>query len=229
MTRNYTPLNTRIFIRRLFKQDIDIIVGAYKAFDVLYSNPMTPVFASELLLYGEIWGAFSGDKLVGCCYLCNAEASFFKGYDTYSSIADFIQDMKSYMYLGYIYADKEYVASGIYQAFYSVAQVQSFRQGAKYILHSLPIKLPYNLQPLFKDGFRLIKMRGLDNLVVHYVFVKSLYANDTLYNTNDYTTQLVSTANTKTLSKYLEQGYCGVNILYKDDGTVLELKQLNNL
>ncbi|MEG1050146.1 MAG: hypothetical protein RSE24_06355 [Oscillospiraceae bacterium] len=229
MTTDYKLSGTKIFIRRLFKQDIDLIIHCYETFDTLYFNPMTPTFANELLLRGEIWGAFVGSKIVGCCYFFNANSEFFKAYNAYDVVADFTDNLEKYLYMGYIYADTEYVSGGIYQAFYNIAQVQGFRQGEKYILHSVPAKIPCDLHLLFENGFKLVKLRGMDNLVVHYIFVKSLFTGDVIYNTNDYTTQLVCVENTKMLSKYLEHSYCGVELLYKDDGAVLVLKQFNNL
>lgn len=229
MTNDYKLSGTKVFIRRLFKQDIDIIMRCYASLDLLYFNPITPVFLNDIFLNGEIWGAFSGDKIIGCCYFFPADSDFFKPYNAYDAISDFTENMSDHLYLGYIYAHKDYLASGIYQAFYNVAQVQGFRQGVKYILHSVPVKIPCDLHVLFENGFRLVNLRGLDNLVVHYIFIKNLYTGDSLYNVNDYVTQLVCCENTKMLSKYLEHGYCGVDILHKDNGSVLVLKQFNNL
>lgn len=229
MAKDFAMLGKKIFIRRLFKQDIDIIMDCYASFDSLYFNPMTPVFASEVLLYGEFWGAFLEDKIVGCCYFFNGGAEFFKKYNTYEAIADFTENMEQYIFLGYIYTDKEYKNVGIHKAFYNVAQIQGFHQCARYILHITPIKLSCNLQAVFESDFKLVRLRGLDNLVVHYVFAKSLYVDDYLYVTTDNTPQIVSTSNTKTLSKYLEHRYCGVDVFQDDNGDAILLKQLNSL
>ena len=217
----------RIVMRRLFKQDMDSIINCYKKFDELFYNPIDEDFITDVLLNGEVWGAYLGTDIVACCYFMPLECEFFKERNTFAYLADFIDEPEKYMYMGYIGTNFEAVntekqnflkaelnkANGLYTAFCNVAHLQTFRQGLKYILHSTPYKLAPGLEPLFAAGYTLVKLRGLDNLVVHYIFAKAVLSCEDIYcayDKND--TKLVPFAETKTVSAFLENGYCAVDM-----------------
>ena len=217
----------RIVMRRLFKQDLDTILNCYKKYDVLYYNPVNENFLTDVLLNGEVWGAYLGSKVVVCCYFFPLESDFFKLSDTYSSLTDFIDEPSKYMYMGYIGTNFDNISeeekdfleaeldktNGMYTVFLNVAHMQTFRQGLKYILHSVPLNLHQNPEPLFAAGYTLIKLRGLDNLVVHYIFAKAvLSCEDIYYTTDENSHRLVSVSETKTVSACLENGYCAVDV-----------------
>ncbi len=228
MNNEFSISGTKIIMRRLFKYDIDEIINSYKEYDKLFYNPISKNFLKNVLLYGEIWGAFFNNKLIGCNYFFPLHSDFFKDTDTYSSITDFINEPSQYLYMGYVAMDNEYSKSdSMYKAFLNIVQIQAFRQGYKYILHSMPIKMSENISALFSNDYILIKIRGLDYLVVHYIFVKSIFYENSMYNIdkNEKDIQLCM-GNTKAISKLLENGYCAVNIENNPDGDNIIIKKL---
>ena len=226
MTSEFT--SKKIIMRRLFKQDTESIINCYKKYDRLYYNPVNEEFIYNVLLYGEIWGAFYNSKLIACCYFFPLGSDFFKNSATLSSLSDFIPEPSQYMYMGYIGTDfkkleneekqffnKELSASnGLYSAFLNIVHMQTFRSGLKYILHCMPVKMCCSTEPLFSSGYSLIKLRGLDNLVVHYIFAKAVFPCENIYYTDkDSPCETANAKDTKTVSALLESGYCCVDII----------------
>lgn len=231
----------RIVMRRLFKQDTDLIINCYKKYDRLYYNPVTENFLCNVFLCGEVWGAYNEGRLIACCYFFPLESDFFKETDTYSSLADFIEHADKYVYMGYIGTnfrglpqdEKQFfthelsAANGLYTAFLNIVHMQAFRQGLKYILHSIPLKMCCGMEPLFSAGYRMIKLRGLDNLVVHYIFSKAVFPyEDIVYTFDDSETKNIEFHDTKTISALLESGYCCVDIIKGKNNNVLMCKKL---
>lgn len=231
----------KIIMRRLFKQDTDLIINCYKKYDRIYYNPVNKDFLYDVLLCGEVWGAYKDSKLIACCYFFPLESEFFKNRKTYSYIADFIEEPEKYMYIGYIgtdfkglsETDKEFFkgelsgSNGLYSAFLNIVQTQTFRAGLKYILHSIPIKMSFGLEPLFSCGYSMIKMRGLDNLVVHYIFAKAVFPCENIYLTApDSKITQIEKSDTKTVSALLESGYCCVDIIKEKNKCVLMCRKL---
>lgn len=219
---------TKIFVRRLLKQDINIIIDYYKVFDKLFYNPVSPVFVNEVLVYGEIWGAFVGEKIIGCCYYFNANSDFFKGYNTYTLLKDFIENMKDYYYIGYCHILDEFIDSGLYAVMLNIGEKLAYRHNKNKLLYTLPLNMSEALTKVFKNDFRLIQLRGLDNLVTHYIFEKAIpFKNNKYAITND--DVLVSINNSKILSKQLEHGYCGVTLFQNNGEMIIQLKKSSDL
>ncbi len=227
MNKEYSLSGTKIIMRRLFKYDIDKIVDTYKEYNKLFYNPITHSFVTNILLYGEIWGAFYNEKLIGCNYFFPLHCDFFKSTNTYSSLTDFITESENYMYMGYVALNENYYNAKLfnfaqnkkpdfdtmYKSFLNIVQIQAFRQGYKYILHSIPLKMTNNISVLFENDYILLKLRGLDKLIVHYIFVKAVCPQINLYKIDDNTKEIrICLENTKEISKYLENGYCGVKL-----------------
>ena len=231
----------RIVMRRLFKQDTDAVINCYKKYDRLYYNPVNEEFIYNVLLYGEIWGAFKDKQLIACCYFFPLENEFFKSSNTFSSLCDFIAEPCKYMYMGYIgtnfkvlndeekqfFTDELSASNGLYTAFLNIVYTQTFRQGLKYILHSIPLKMCCGMEPLFSAGYSMIKLRGLDNLVVHYIFAKAVFPCENIYFTDEQCpVQAVKIKDTKTISALLEGGYCCVDIIKEKCSESLMLRKL---
>ena len=231
----------KIVMRRLFKQDTEAVINCYKKYDRLYYNPVNEEFIYNVLLYGEIWGAFKDHQLIACCYFFPLECEFFKNSNTYSAVADFIPEPCKYMYMGYVgtnfrvlndeekqfFTDELSASNGLYTAFLNVVHMQTFRQGLKYILHSIPLKMCCGTEPLFSAGYSMIKLRGLDNLVVHYIFAKAVFPCENIYYTDaDSPVTKVKITDTKTVSALLESGYCSVDIIKGKCGDTLLLRKL---
>lgn len=224
MNKNYCLTGRKVIIRRLFKQDIGDIISCYGKYTNLYHNPICPAFLENVLLNGEIWGAFHDDKIIGCCYYFPLNSSFFTPSPFSESLNDFIKETDIYFYMGYvgikdsnipIYENEDSnmpAESGLYQVFLNIAQMQAFRRGLKYIIHCCPAKFSFPAETLFACGYRLIKLRGLENLVVHYIFAKPVLSEENIYETDTaYSPRKIPFDSTKKVSALLENGYCGVD------------------
>ena len=222
MNSSSTLSGKKITVRRLFKQDIDIILNSFKEYEKLYYTPITPVFIYEVLLYGEFWAAFNGDEVVGCTYFFNPSKSFFKSTHTYYAISDAIgNSLDNYLLLGYTYVHDEYKNSGVYSMFYRLAALQAIRQGLERLVYCTPVKIPSNIDDVFKNGFLLKKIRGLDNLVVHYIFEKSLTQPCKFINSDK--DELIPSEQTYTISKLLEMGLVASAVQRDEKGTYLRI------
>lgn len=237
MNRNYCLTGTKIVIRRLFKQDINDAVSCYEKYKTLYHNPVSSAFIENILLCGELWGAFTGDDIIGCCYYFPLNSCFYKNSPSRETLADFIPETEKYYYMGYVGIKEEKICrteaeccnmpteDGLYQAFLNIAQMQAFRKGFKYLVHCCPVKLGCPLETLFSCGCKLIKLRGLEKLVVHYVFAKPVYSEENIYETDTASaTEKLPLADTKKVSALLENGYCGVD--YSKDKDLLLMCRL---
>lgn len=224
MNREYPLSGTKIIMRRLFLHDISEILECYNDYNTLFYNPINKSFVHEVFLEGEFWGAFSQDKLISCCYYFPLKNSFFEGCNTYNLLCDFIPCPDKYLNMGYVGINqkgKEFLDnlskeksaySGLYQSFLNIAEMQAFRRGFRCVLHYIPLKLTDNLSVLTEAGYRLIKMRGLDKLVVHYIFVKAVYSQD-LCESNCTVAETIALNDTKKLSAYLEKDWQGCQIV----------------
>ena len=107
---------------------------------------------------------------------------------------------------------------GLFQAFSNIAQMQAFRRGFRYILHASPVKLiPLN-ETFFRCGYIMTALRGMKNLVVHHIFVKAVFSEDNLYETDRTACpERIFSSDTKKISALLENGYCGVDYSKNDD------------
>ena len=102
--------------------------------------------------------------------------------------------------------------------------MQAFRRNLKKIIHCVPLKIPCDISPVFSNGFELVKLRGLEKLVVHYIFVKSIYPNNDSAAIKTKGESLdVALSNTKTLSGFLENGYCAREISKNSNEIILSL------
>lgn len=237
MNRDYCLTGTKIVIRRLFKSDTENIISCYSRYSELYHNPVNREFLENVFICGEIWGAYLGDMLIGCCYYFPADSSFFGKTEFFGILKDIIPSIESHYFMGYVGIKYDKVCrdnhssgnmpteNGLYQTFVNIAQMQAFRRGYKYILHTSPVKLNLPFEVFFVLGCTLVKMRGLENLVVHYIFTKAVMGEENIYESDANTVcEKVCIGNTKKISALLESGYCGVD--YSDKDKLLYLRRL---
>ncbi len=230
MNKDYCLTGTKVVIRRLFKQDLEDILSCYEEYKSLYHNPINTNFIENIFLYGEIWGAYLKNNIIGCCYYFPMDSEFFRTSAFCKAMEDFIDCTEKYFYMGYVGIKYDTISpcnaecpdcpteSGLYQAFMNIAQMQAFRRGFRYIVHASPVKLKPCTETFFTSGYRLIKMRGLENLVVHYIFVKPVFNEENIYETDRSTSpRKILLENTKKVSALLENGYCGVDYSKNDN------------
>ena len=235
MNYDYPITGTRLIMRRLFKHDIPDIIRCYAAFDRLFYNPVDTSFVENVFLQGELWGAFVRDRMIACCCYFPLDSDFYRQDKSYLYLTDFITDPHSCLCAGYVGFDEEMinrffdtedvpaVKHTIYTAYLNTAHMQAFRQGFRYIVHFTPVKTAEDISPVFRCGYRLVKLRGLEKLVVHYIFARSVFACDGM----DFCcSQTVPLSDTKKVSALLENGYLAFDIAKKDDTVYLSIAPL---
>ena len=229
MNKEYCLGPTKVIIRRLFKQDMEDILGCYEKYKSLYHNPISADYMENIFLCGEIWGAYFENRVVACCYYFPMDSSFFKNSDFCRAIEDFIPCPEKYFFMGYVGINTDNflrnsgkggnspTEDGLFQAFSNIAQMQAFRRGFRYILHPSPLKLVPFSETFFRCGYTMVALRGMKNLVVHCIFVKSVFSEDNMYETDrTVCPEKIPAADTKKISALLENGYCGVDYSKKD-------------
>ena len=236
MNKQYSLQGTKIIMRRLFKYDTEEIIKCFEAYNQLFFSPVTPDFINSVLLEGEFWGAFVNNDIVACSYIYPFDCALSQKTERYSQLTDFISSPSEYMMLGYtgfhkINTEQNFpldditsVCSNIYKAFMNTAEMQAFRHGKKCVLHCMPHKLLPVLSPVFECGYELLKLRGLEKLVVHYIFVKTVYPVCSTPSHQKGESHCVAQNNTKALSRFLEDGYRAYDAFKDNNNTVLLLK-----
>ena len=230
MNKSYCLSGTKTVIRRLFRQDMEDILSCYEQYKQLYYNPINETFIINTLLYGEIWGAYVDNSIVACCYYLPLNSSFYAQSPSFSAIADFTENTEKYFLMGYVgikpkiystdYSENPCAPteSGLYHCFLNIAQMQGFRRGHKYILHAMPVKLCFDIETLFRCGYKLIKLRGLENLVVHYIFAKAVFNEEDIYCVDSAEiAETTDLSDTKKVSALLESGYICVDLCKKEN------------
>lgn len=237
MNKQYSLQGTKIIMRRLFKYDTEQIMECFERYNQLFFSPVTPEFINSVFLSGEFWGAFVNNSIIACSYLYPFDCELSRRTERFDQLTDFIDSPSEYMMLGYVGfhpANTERnipsdniksICSNVYKAFMNTAEMQTFRQGKQFVLHCMPLKLLSDLAPVFECGYELVKLRGLEKLVVHYIFAKTVYrvGNDTPYKKRE--SHCVAQSNTKALSHFLEDGYYAFDLVKDKSETVLLLKK----
>ncbi|MEG1862290.1 MAG: hypothetical protein RR198_01655 [Oscillospiraceae bacterium] len=199
-------------VRRLFKQDVDLIENSFSYYDRLHFNPVTRQFILNVLLCGEFWGVFHNGKIVGATWLFKGEEEFFRTYNAKWEIEDLLnKDLKDCLICGYIWCDEEYKNQGIWQLCSRLWRMQGAKTEKKFMVHYTCAHCYCDFNSLFEDGFSLVGLRGLDNIVPHYIFTgKITFKAAPIYSTKR--VERVPMEDTKQLSQLLEQGYKGVHL-----------------
>jgi len=224
MNKPYNLQGARIIIRRLFRHDTKIITECFNDYGQLFFSPVSEDFINRIFPEGEVWGAFVNNRIIACSYLYPLDCKLSEETKRYSQLTDFIADPSEYLMAGYIgihhrnfkecIPDEKAgaVCCNMYQAFLNTAEMQAFRRGKRFVVHCTPVKLSCCLPQIFNCGYKLVKMRGLEKLVVHYIFTKSVYT-PVVHIQQKGESCRVAQSNTKALSRFLEDGYCAFDIL----------------
>ena len=223
MNKDYCIQGTKIVMRRIFKAELDDVIGCYADYEKLYHNLVNRRFIESCLVYGEIWGAFWNESLIAACYYFPLDSSFYTLTPSYGAICDFIEKSDEYFYIGYIGIKHDKIKEisrekncaqpsfgGLYTVFLNIGHTQGFRRGFKKLIHTLPVKLHFDIEPMFCNGYRMSKMRGLDKLVVHYIFEKDVLSCESICTRTE--TVNADIKDTKKISALLESGYSGIDI-----------------
>ena len=206
-------MENRIFtVRRLLKEDSRLAEKAFSAFDFLHYNPVCGKKIMNIMVCGQIWGAFDGAKMIGCTWFVPADSTFLQGTDMLWEINDLIEiNAGTCMIAGYVWQDESYADTAVYAAFSRLWTVQSEKLGKTMVVHCSPRHINTDMKRLFSDRWQLRGLRGLDKLVPHFIFTK-----ETEFTKEE--TEIprerknCPLSDTKQLSMLCEHGWVAVNI-----------------
>jgi len=208
----------RVFnVRRLFMDDIDKAVECYKCYDFLHLNPVDRQFLTHVMLCGQLWAVFDGEKMVGCSYMLPAQCKAFAQLNAAWEISDLLDDdLTDYLVCGYIWADESMKNKNIYSALCRLWHAVAPDMNKSMLLHYTPAHTWLSMPELLHSGMKLVGLRGLDKLVPHYIFTGTVGKFTMTENKSD--TKYCHLSDTKMLSRLCEHGWHGVDI--SDDNII---------
>lgn len=207
----------RLKIRRLFRQEMQIALDCYRHFDFLHYNPVNRDSARQIMALGEFWGIFDGEKAVGCTYMVPSAAPFFSGSLAAWEIEDLLGIKPGeYTVCGFMWVEDGYDPAQFYCAAAKLWTARTEETQGGVPVCCVPAHLPVPFDSFFGRGFELAGLRGLDNLVPNYIFVKEREKNK-----NESPVTACPRRDTKAVSAACEHGYRGFgtdeknNILFR--------------
>ncbi len=203
MTKGY------LTVKRLWLQDRENIEKCYKNFDFLHFNPLSRDRIEDMLIDGEIWGVWRGEKIVACSTFTTVDKKSFSDLNAYWNIRDLLDDdLSDYLICSYVWIEKDYSDKGIYAAFDKLWQVAAAKGGKKQVLHYMPAHINFDIVSLFDCGYGLVGLRGFDKLVPHYIFTRPQEMDKTEYLIKD--EKICRLTDTKEISKLCEHKFTGI-------------------
>lgn len=199
-------------IRRLFKEHIPLIEECYSSYDFLHYNPLSTDYIEKTLLSGSFWGVFCGETVMAVTYMQPADSLPFARLNAAWEIQDLLNcNLSDYLLCGYIWIEDRCRKADIYAAITRLWTIQAVHRGKNRIVHYMPAHTDIEFRGLFDCGFCLSGLRGLDNIVPHYIFTAGaqLKMEDT-QNYRDIKSCRLS--DTMTISMLCEHGYKGFDI-----------------
>lgn len=199
-------------IRRLFKEDMTAISSYTGRFDSLYFNPFTEDYVWQIMLGGAFWGVYHDEKPVALTYILPADSPAFCALDACWHFVDLLDcSLENSLLCGYLWAEEGYKDTDFYTPITKLWATQAARRGRQLLIHYMPAHTDFDMEKLIDSGFDLVGLRGLDNLVPHYIFTKqaSLKHRDTESFRNIKT---IPSTDTKTISMLCEKGYRGFDM-----------------
>ena len=196
-------------IRRLFKEHLPVIIQCCSSFDFLHFNPLDMDYMEKTLLTGEIWGVFNGDEIIALTYMQQADIPPFASLNAAWEIADLLDcDLADSFLCGYLWTDGSCETGRLYSALTKLWALQAVHYGRQNIIHYMPAHIDVDFPRLFANGFRLVGLRGLDNIVPHWIFTRQaqIKTEDSKKYTDIKSCRL---SDTITISMLCEHGYKG--------------------
>ena len=203
----------RVFtIRRLFKEDGERIERYTNCFANLYFTPFTEDYIWQIFLQGAFWAVFEGEKLAALTYILPADSPAFSALDAYWHIEDLLGcSMENTLLCGYMWTDEKYSGTDFYAPVAKLWVQQAHRRNRQLLVHYMPAHMSFDMENLLNSGFDIVGLRGLDNLVPHYIFTKM--ADYGTRDTKSFTDIVkCQQKDTKTISKLCEHGYKGFDM-----------------
>lgn len=199
-------------IRRLFRQDMDLIQTYCHSYDFLYFNPFTEDYIWQVLLQGAFWAVYENEKPVAVTYILPLDSPAFTSLDASWHFADLLAcSAENTLLCGYVWADDTCADTDFYSPLTRLWSMQAARRGRSLLVHYMPAHVYFCIGRLLQNGFELKGLRGLDNLVPHYIFAKTASYNQR--NINLYTDiEKCPQADTRKISMLCEHGYKGFDM-----------------
>ena len=199
-------------IRRLFIEDMQIIEKYSRCYDTLFFNPLSSDFMQDILLDGAFWAVYDGDVPAAVTYILPADSSSFSQMNIRWNLTDLLEmTISDSIICGYVWSDDRYADTDFYSPLTRLWMMQADRRQKAKLIHCTPANMAVNFERLFYNGFDLAGLRGLDNLVPHYIFIRDAdFAVRKIEMYED--VKKCPATDTKTLSMLCEKGYRGFDI-----------------
>ena len=199
-------------IRRLFRQDMDLIQTYCHSYDFLYFNPFTEDYIWQILLQGAFWAVYENEKPVAVTYILPLDSPAFTSLDASWHFADLLAcSAENTLLCGYVWADDTCTDTDFYSPLTRLWSMQAARRGRSLLVHYMPAHVDFCIGRLFQNGFELKGLRGLDNLVPHYIFSKPRFFKNRKTEPCQETVACPCT-DTKQISALCEKGYAGFDM-----------------
>ena len=194
-------------VRRLFVEDLPLIEKYSQYYDHLFFNPVSRELLPDIFLNGAFWAVFDGQIPVAVTYILAADSSCFSDTGAGWHLADLLGETVSHCLLcGYLWTDDKYSGTDFYTPVVKLWLMQADRRNKNILVHFVLAQMKTDFESLFYNGFQLMALRGLDNLVPHWLFARNTeIETDRIPAYEDVKTCPLS--DTKELSRLCEKGY----------------------
>lgn len=203
----------RVFmVRRMFMADLQLIEKVGEDFDILHFNPLKRDFIEKVMVQGSFWAVYDEDTVVAVNYIMPGDCAVFKEMTACWEISDLLgNNLSDCLICGYVWKNNEYKCKDMYGALCRLWTMQAKRLDKGVIVHYMPRSTDTDMEKLFYNGFELAGLRGLDNLVPHYIFTRP---SEMKKRAVEIYRDIKSCRSTDTLniSKLCEKGYRGFDI-----------------
>lgn len=194
-------------IRRLLKPDMDVIGRYRRQFDFLHHNPLSDEAVSQIMTFGEFWGVFDKGRCVSCTCIFQRSTPFFARSAAVWQLQDMWEKIPEEMQVcGYLWVEKGYQPEIFFRAAAKLWTARRGENGAKLLVYMHPAHIDISMSGLFREGFLLEGLRGMDNLVPHWIFVKTPDSEDMHVRQEE---KICPASDTKAVSRLCEHGYAG--------------------
>lgn len=199
-------------IRRLFIENMPIVEKYSHCYDSLFFNPLTSDFIENVFLEGAFWAVYDKDTAVAVTYVMPADSNCFSKLGIWWNLTDLLQaPIDDSLICGYLWTDDRYKDTDFYSPLTRLWLMQADRRQKAKLIHCTPANMAVNFEKLFYNGFELIGLRGLDNLVPHYIFIRNDgFTGGKVEAYED--VKKCPVTDTKTLSMLCEKGYRAFDI-----------------
>ncbi len=162
-------------IRRLFIPDMPLIEKYAAGYDRLFFNPLSADLLPDVFVQGAFWAVFDGDLPVAVTYTLEADSPVFEQSGSSWHLNDLTGEKARYcLVCGYLWTNERYGHIDLYTPVTKLWLMQAERKNKSILVHFVPAELGIDFEKLFYNNFQLIALRGLDNLVPHWIFIRNI-------------------------------------------------------